>query len=213
MWCLLVGILLSGMMAGCVKKEASPAGETEEVLEKGGEKGMVDLTGKKVLMVIAPTNFRDEELAEPKNVLGSMGAEIEVTAEEVAEAVGVMGTKVKIDKDLKGVRAEDYDGVVFVGGPGTTVYFNDPAVLELAKRAVGGDKVVGAICIAPSILANAGLVKGKRVTSFASEKENLVGAGAIFTGGGVEVDGKMVTADGPASARSFGEKLAEVLGR
>ncbi len=179
--------------------------------EEGGERKMIDLSGKKVLMVIAPSNFRDEELAEPKNVLGSLGAEVVVASKGTKEARGVMGTTIKIDKDLSEVKMGEYDGVIFVGGPGTTVYFDDPVVLSLAKEAVTQGKAVGAICIAPTILASAGVIKDKQVTSFASEKDKLISSGATYTGAGVEIDGKIITADGPGSARDFGKKIAEVL--
>ncbi len=207
-------LLVFGMM-GCVKKETSKIQDTLDegkAVEKGGEEKMVDLSGKRVLMVIAPNNFREEELLEPKNVLGSLGAEVIVASKGVSEAKGVMGTTVKIDKDLSEIKAGDYDGVVFVGGPGASIYFSDPLVLGLAKEAVLKGKVVGAICIAPTILAKAGVVAGKRMTAFSSEENSLVNSGATFTGVSVEVDEKIITADGPVSSRSFGEKIAEVLG-
>jgi protease I len=210
---ILAVIFLSLGLGGCVKKEELSVVEAPKMVEEGGEEKVPDLSGKKVLMVIAPSNFRDEEFAEPKNVLGSLGVEVTVTSKGVKEAQGAMGTKVKIDKDLNEVGVTDYEGIIFVGGPGTTVYFNDSQVLGLAKEAVLKDKVVGAICIAPTILAKAGVVSGKRMTAFASEEQNLVKAGAEFTGASVEVDGKLVTADGPGSARNFGERMAEVLGR
>ena len=71
--------------------------------------------------------------------------------------------------------------------------------------------MVAAICIAPSTLANAGLLEGKRVTSFASEKQNIESKGATYTGGMLEMDGKIITANGPQAARAFGKKIAELL--
>jgi len=154
---------------------------------------MVDLTGKKILMVLAPKDFRDEEFLKPKQVFENSGAEV------------------KVDLDLAEVKVEDYEAIVFVGGPGSSVYFYDQGVLNLAKEVVAQDKVIAAICIAPSILADAGLLEDKKATAFSSEESNLKSKGATYVNEGVVVDGKIVTAQGPQVAKEFGEKIVEVL--
>jgi protease I len=70
---------------------------------------------------------------------------------------------------------------------------------------------VAAICIAPVILANAGLLNGKRATSFSSEKNTLVTKGALVSVNGVESDGKIITAEGPSHATEFGEMILKAL--
>lgn len=172
---------------------------------EGGEKKV------RALMVVAPKDFRDEELFEPKKILEERGIEVKVASKGVSEASGMLGGKILIDKDLTEAKIEDYDGVVFVGGTGASIYFNDPEVQSLAKEAFEKGKVVGAICIAPSILANSGILAGKRATSFPSEAENLKSKGTNYTGGEVEIDGKIVTAQGPAEAKEFGQTLAWAL--
>ena len=168
---------------------------------------------KKILMVIAQTNFRDEEFLGPKEVFEKNGFQVTVASKGVSEALGVLGARVKVDLDVSQVKVADYDGLVFVGGPGASVYFNDQAALSLAKAAVGQEKVVGAICIAPSILANAGVLTAKKATAFSSEEENLREKEAEYTGEAVTVDGKIVTANGPGAAREFGEKIVDLLSR
>ena len=172
---------------------------------------MGKLTGKKVLMILAPKDFRDEEFFKTRVALQAAGAELLTAAKGVEEATGVFGGKAKVDVDLNKIDPKDYTALVFVGGPGAQVYFKDKQVLTLVQQAVEQKKVLGAICIAPSILANAGVLKGKKVTSFPSEEKNLVKAGAQYTGRPVEVDGRLVTANGPEAAEAFGEKLVEVL--
>lgn len=173
--------------------------------KKGGEERV------KILMVVAPKNFRDEELFETKKVLEEKGIEVEIASKGVGEAQGMLGGKTSVDRELKEVRVEDYAGVVFVGGTGASAYFDDELALSLARQADEKGKVVAAICIAPSILANAGVLEGKRATSFPSEEGNLKEKGAVYTGEGVTVDGRIVTAQGPAWARGFGQKVAEAL--
>jgi protease I len=166
---------------------------------------------KKVVMIIAPRNFRDEELFVTKEVLESAGFEVTIASKTMDTCVGMLGGEVKPDITNEQVNPEDYDAVVFVGGSGSSVYFNDETAKGIAKEAYEKGKVIGAICIAPSILANAGLLQGKKVTSFASEQGNLESKGAEYTGNSVERDGKIITADGPESAREFGKTIAESL--
>jgi len=167
---------------------------------------------KKVLLVIAPQDFRDEEYLRPKEILEQTGVEIVVASKGIQEASGVFGAKAKVDKELSQVLAEDYDGVIFIGGPGSSVYFNDEAAFHLAKEAYEKRKVVGAICIAPSILANAGILSGKKATAFSTEEGNLQAKGAIFTGDTVTVDGQVITASGPQAAGRFGQEIKKALG-
>ena len=169
------------------------------------------LRNKRVVIVIASRNFRDEEFVEPRTLLLSRGAEVTVACSKPEPSRGTRGATVKPDVLLKAVRPVDYDAVVFVGGSGAAEYFNDATAHSLAQEMVGSGKVVGAICIAPSILANAGVLKGRQATCYPSEAENLKAKGARYTGAPVTRDGRIITADGPHSARGFAMRIAETL--
>ncbi|MCD6215813.1 MAG: DJ-1/PfpI family protein [Candidatus Aenigmarchaeota archaeon] len=192
--CLLIVIFLLAFVSGCVNKS-------------NGGVGM----NKKIVMIIAPENFRDEELLEPKQVFETAGFNVTVASKSVDEARGMLGAVVKVDKDVSNLNIHDYDAVVFVGGSGAAVYFDDAEILDLAQEAYKSADIIGAICIAPSILANAGLLEGKKATSFPSEKQNLNDKGAIYTGNDVEKDGKIITAVGPSAALKFGEEIRDAL--
>jgi len=174
--------------------------------------------GKKVLMVIAPSNFRDEELLDTKRVLESAGVKVTVACRTTAESRGMFGARARPDIALDKARAADYDAVVFVGGSGSKVYFDDRAAHSLARDAAGAGKVVGAICIAPSILARAGLLRGRRATVWDDQGPsgpfvgNIRAGGATFADEEVVRDGQFVTANGPAAAKRFGRMLVESLG-
>lgn len=165
----------------------------------------------KVLIVIAQKNFRDEEFFEPRDVLIKNGIEVKVASQELKMARGKLDGAVMPDLTIDQAEVNDFDAVIFVGGPGTVVYLDDPVAHKLAREFFEAGKIVAAICMAPSILANTGLLSGKKATCFSSEKENLVAHGAKFTGASVEVDGKIVTARGPEAAREFGEKIVKLL--
>lgn len=172
---------------------------------------MISLKGKKVAMIIASQNFRDEELFEPKKVLEDYGASVSLASSSLSPARGVRGGTAKPNLLLEQVKVANFDAVVFVGGAGASEYFNNPQAHLIAKETANVGKVLAAICIAPSTLANAGVLKGKKVTAFASEEGNLKAKGAIWTGSAVEADGNIITANGPGSAKAFGEAIAKAL--
>jgi len=173
------------------------------------------MDGKKVLMIVAPENFRDEEYMEPRNIFENDGLEVIVASKEVQEAKGMFGTTIKIDLDIEDVNVEDYDTVVFVGGSGSSVYYNDSIVLNIAREAYNKGKIIGAICIAPGILAKAGILEGKKATIWDSGNREFIKileeSGAIYTGADVEQDGNIITANGPHAAQEFGEKIVQSL--
>lgn len=165
----------------------------------------------KALLVIAPDKFRDEEYFHTKEELENAGVKV-VTASKAAGACrGMLGGTAKADIAVKDAKAEDYDCVAFIGGGGSSVFFNDAAALDLAKKASDAGKITGAICIAPIILANAGLLKGKKATVFPGEDGDITRKGCTYTGEPLTVDGKLITADGPRSARAFGKALAKAM--
>jgi len=112
---------------------------------------------------------------------------------------------------LKDVKAKDYNLIVFVGGSGAKVFLKDTQAHALAKEALAQKKLLGAICIAPAILAHAGLLKGKKATVWKDMSKLLKEKGAFLIQKPVAVDGNIITANGPKAAQAFGEKLAELL--
>jgi len=168
----------------------------------------------KILMVIAPRNFRDEEMLVPKEFFESKGWTVQIASKNLRPgefATGMLGAKVRADLDILQAKMKDYDAVIFVGGSGATTYFNDQVAHMLAFQAYDTGKVTAAICIAPSTLANAGVLQGKRATGWPSERPNIEAKSAGYTGADVEVSGRVVTGKGPASARKFAEAIAKLL--
>jgi len=166
---------------------------------------MEKLEGKKILMIVASNNFRDEELYDPKEIFEQEGAKATIASSSLKESRGVLGAIAKPDILIGDVEAGDYDAVIFVGGGGSSEYWEDAQAHKIARSALEKGKLLGAICIAPVTLAKAGLLKGKKSTVWSSEAGKLREMGAIYTGTGVEVDGNIITANGPQSAKKFAE--------
>lgn len=174
------------------------------------EEAMPEINGKKVLMIVARENFRDEEFFKPCNLLRQKGAVVTV-ASAARQANGVLGQTVKANLLLTECRAADYDAIVFIGGPGATEYFNDRTAQALARDAVQNGKILAAICIAPVTLANAGVLNGKKATCFPAMEGTLAKQGATLVKQPVVQDGQLLTAVGPEAAQAFGEALARML--
>lgn len=177
----------------------------------GKEADVKTLAGKKIVMIIAFRDFRDEEFFVPFSALKEAGAEVIVASSHEGKAKGMLGKTADVNTLLGDVAATNFDAVVFVGGSGAQEYFNSLTAHRLAQDAVSNQKVLGAICIAPETLANAGVLKGKKVTGFPSIIPVLGKAGALVQKQPVVRDGSLITADGPQSASGFASALLEAL--
>jgi protease I len=201
-FCRLLVISSIIITTGCMPKE--------EITYQGGEE-MADITGKKVLFIIASNNFRDEEFQQPKQIIEAKGGEVIVACSSLSASRGMLGAVVKPDILITDTNVGDYDAIIFIGGSGSSEYWDNPVAHKLAREAVAAGKVLGAICIAPVTLANAGVLKGKKATVFSSEVAKLRNMGAICSDASVEIDGKIVTANGPQAASMFGEAIVKLL--
>jgi protease I len=164
----------------------------------------------KVLSVIAPQGYQGVEYLHSKEAIEKAGHKV-VTASTTKKAMAKDGTSVKVDVLLKNVELDGFEAILFVGGPGVYDYFEDKTALGLAKQFHKAGKIVSAICAAPTILANAGLLKGVKATCFPSQASGLKERGAQYIDRPVVRDGLIITADGPAAAGVFGEAITEAL--
>ena len=164
----------------------------------------------KVVMIIAHNGFRDEELFKPKEVFEQNGFKVVIASSNTTVSTGKLGAEVVPDILIHDINVSEYDAIVFVGGPGSKEYFNDPIAHKIANDAFSTGKILAAICIAPNILANAELLKDKKATCW--DSDNLIAKGAIFTGASVERSGNIVTANGPHAAVEFANTVISAIG-
>jgi protease I len=165
----------------------------------------------KVLMIIAPERFRDEELFVTKEELDKAGHEIVIASTTKGICPSSRGGFATATLSLAEVQTGNYDAVVFVGGGGSRMYFDNEEALRIAKEMFKQKKALAAICLAPVILANAGVLKGRNATVAGTEAGTIESKGAKYTGPGVMVDGRIVTGNAPKSSRLFGRKICELL--
>lgn len=171
----------------------------------------INLKGTKAVFIIAKNNFRDEELAVPVDYLRARQCNVKIASTGMGEARGMLGMTVQPDMLYTDINPDDFDLIVFVGGSGASCYFDDAKSHEIARAAVAQGKLLAAICIAPSTLARAGVLKGVRATCFPSQRRDLRNCGAIVEDGPVVRDGNIITAVGPEAAEPFAKALALAL--
>ncbi|WP_243093524.1 type 1 glutamine amidotransferase domain-containing protein [Thermus thalpophilus] len=114
--------------------------------------------------------------------------------------------------ELGAAEAPELAGLLIPGGFAPDYLRRSPAVLDLVRRVAEAGKPLGAICHAGWVLIGAGLVRGKRVTGFASIRDDLVNAGGLYQEEGVVVDGTLVTAQGPKDLPEFMRAFLRLLG-
>ena len=102
-------------------------------------------------------------------------------------------------------------GVVFVGGEGAAIYWDDPRAHGLARKTLDAGGVAAAICLGVGTLARAGLLREKRAAGHPRAAAALAEGGAFATGEPVEIDGRVVTGRDPAAASEFADTLVRVL--
>ncbi|NYZ76891.1 DJ-1/PfpI family protein [Candidatus Micrarchaeota archaeon] len=174
---------------------------------------------KKILIVIPPVNYRDEELEIPKKHFEGKGFEVVIASTKKGVCHGSIGGTAEATVALGDVAVDEYDAIVFVGGGGTPLIRKEAKALEIARDAIAQNKVLAAICWAPTILAKAGALKGKKAACWfgpdsefgISTGEYIERSGGKYVKDGVAVDGKIVTADGPRSAKRFAEEIEKLL--
>jgi len=174
---------------------------------------MENLNRKRVA-ILATNGFEESELREPKAALEKAGAEVHIISEESGEikgwADGNWSNSYKVDKTLNEVSQSDYNALMLPGGVinPDKLRRNETAV-KFVKSFFENHKPVAAICHGPQILAEADVLKGRKITSFSSIKRDMINAGANWVDEEVVVDEGLVTSRTPNDLKAFNDKLVE----
>ncbi|MEO0084418.1 MAG: DJ-1/PfpI family protein [candidate division WOR-3 bacterium] len=165
-------------------------------------------------MIVAPRAFRDEEFRVPYELLNKIGYKIYVASRDTIIAVGIKGLALKPHLAIRDIDTTKYDGIIFVGGTGAAIYWDDKNVHQLVQYfAQANNKIVAAICIAPVILARAGVLKDIKATVFEDRKmiNELKQNGALYQKSDVVVCKNIITASGPTAATAFTKAIVSKL--
>lgn len=171
------------------------------------------LVGKRIA-VLAENNYQDLELWYPLLRMREEGAEVKVVGTGSAVTyTSKHGYPVTVDVSADQVSADDFDAIIIPGGYAPDLLRRYESVLRLVREAFQKGKVVAAICHAGWVPISAGILKGRRVTSFFAIKDDMVNAGAEWVDAEVVRDGNLITSrkseDLPAFCRTIIDSLSE----
>jgi protease I len=173
-------------------------------------KGMLD--GKRIA-ILAEEDFEDSELIEPLRATKNAGAKVVIVGSGSQENYkGKRGrVVVRVEATAESVKAEDFDAIIVPGGYAPDKMRLHQSMVNLVKEAHELGKVVAAICHGPQLLIAAGIVRGRRVTSWPSIAVDLRNAGADWVDEAVVRDGNLITSRKPADLPRFNKAIIEAL--
>ena len=174
------------------------------------------LSSKRIL-ILATDGFEQSELEVPQKKLTALGAKVDVTSPQTGSIKGWKhtdwGNKVTVDLPLADADAKDYDALVLPGGQMNPDALRlEPKAIELIKAFAAAGKPVAAVCHAPWLLIDAGLVKGRKVTSWPSVRTDLRNAGATVVDQSAVIDQGIITSRKPDDLDDFVDAIASQLG-
>ncbi|MEZ0169836.1 DJ-1/PfpI/YhbO family deglycase/protease [Microvirga sp. TS319] len=178
---------------------------------------MPDIQQAKIL-IMATDGFEQSELMVPQQKLADAGAKVEVAAPKSRMKPDEIrgwdekdwGKSVKVDKDIEAVDPSAYDALVLPGGQINPDKLRvEPKAIEIIRAFYSSGKVVAAICHAPWLLVEAGLIKGKKCTSYHSIKTDVMNAGGEWRDETVVTDQGLITSRNPGDLDAFVKKIIE----
>ncbi|MCK9299078.1 DJ-1/PfpI/YhbO family deglycase/protease [Methanoculleus sp. YWC-01] len=164
----------------------------------------------KLLLAVAPERFRDEELEVPRRTFEEAGIDVDIASTVAGTCTGMLGGSVEAAMTFDDVDPDEYAGIVVVGGSGSEEHlWGSEKLIEIVRAFFEQGKVVAAICLAPVVLARAGILAGRQATVYrtpTSVKEMEKG-GANLLEIPVVADMQVVTANGPGAAAQFADTI------
>ncbi|HEY3273828.1 MAG TPA: DJ-1/PfpI family protein [Methanocella sp.] len=170
----------------------------------------LDLGNTKVQLVVAQEGFEDDELFVPEDVFSEAGAFVDIAANDIVTAHGLRGGEVDPDVAIWRIDTDSLDALVIAGGSGAIPYlWANPQLLDKVREAYARGKIIGAVGLAGVVLAQAGLLKGKRATlspdsiAIAEYRRH----GVNYEDVDVVIDSNIVTARSREDAKMFAELI------
>lgn len=168
----------------------------------------------KNIAILATDGFEESELFEPKKALEEAGAQVNIISLKKGDIKAWKkddwGKSIHVDAVVADVLSTQYDALMIPGGVMNPDKLRaDKKAVDFVKSFIREDKPVASICHGPQVLIETGVTNGKRMTSWASLKTDLINSGAKWVDEEVVVDGKLITSRSPDDLPAFNKKMIE----
>ncbi|TKA00082.1 DJ-1/PfpI family protein [Bacillus thuringiensis] len=169
---------------------------------------------KKVLLIVPPERFNEDELFQPKEVLENAGVKVTIASTKTGEIIGDYQGKTKSERIFSETTATKYDALAVIGGSGTNDYlWENQELLNYLKQAHEQNVLVTGICAGSVTVAKTGLLNGRKATCYPVDvqKSQLKSHNVEYIEQHVVAYDDIITGDGPDGAKEFGESLVKAL--
>jgi protease I len=178
---------------------------------------MKDLQGKKVAILVA-NGFEQVELTEPRKALDQAGAQTQIVSPENGKVKGwnhtEWGDELAVDMPLQQARPDDFDALLLPGGVMNPDHLRrNPQAQKFVRSFFDNGKPVAAICHGPWTLIDAGVARGRKMTSYETIQTDLKNAGVEWVDQEVVVDGNLVTSRKPDDIPAFNREIVKLFAR
>ncbi|ODR96635.1 glutamine amidotransferase [Methyloceanibacter superfactus] len=172
---------------------------------------MADISDKRI-MILAATGFEQSELMVPKEKLEEAGAKVDIVSLKVGQIRGWKdgdwGESIDVDRTIDAVIVDEYDALVIPGGQiNPDLLRADQDAVAFVREFFESKKPIAAICHAPWVLVEAGIAKGRQMTSYYSMATDVNNAGAHWVDKKVVVDEGLITSRNPDDLDAFCAKI------
>lgn len=173
---------------------------------------MLQIEGKKIALFVADY-FEDLEFWYPYYRMKEAGAEVTVIGPKAESYKGKNGLTARAEKSIDEVNISAFDALIIPGGYSPDHMRRSEKMVKFVKDMNEEGKIIASVCHGPWMLASAGILKGKRITSFFSIKDDMVNAGAKWEDGEAVCDGNIITSRNPNDLPAFCREIIAALTR
>jgi len=173
----------------------------------------MSLTGKNIA-VLVESDFEDDELIKPLEAVKQAGASVMVVGGEKGKQYSGKRQRAEVTADASAAEVvpEKFDAVIIPGGYAPDKMRLHPPMIEMVRKTFEDGGIIAAVCHGPQLLISAGIVKGKRMTSWPSIAVDLKNAGADWVNEEVVQDGNIITSRKPSDLPAFNDAIIRSLG-
>ncbi len=168
-------------------------------------------TAKKAAIIVPSENFNHDEFWQTMSILESARIMVTVASNRLGPARGMNASLFNVSLTANQIKADDYDAIIVIGGPGAAMFNNDIVVRNLILDASQKRKLIGATSSGVLVLGNAGILKGVKVACPVGLSNDISAMGAVYSTAPIEENLRIITCADPQFARNFATALADAI--